>query len=154
MTEKKYIIKKISAAETRNLRQLILRPHQKAEELNYPGDEDLETVHFGLYYNNKLSGIASVYRDPLPGSSDMDSWRLRGMATAEETRGFGFGKALMYESLNYAKSKTGKLFWCNARTTAEKFYEKFLMKRMGDIFYPEGLGAHVVMVLELNEINL
>lgn len=147
MPERKFYIKKIKAEETRDLRQIILRPHQKPEELVYPGDDDTETVHFGLYIDNELSGIASLYNEPMKDESNNFSWRLRGMATSEKCRGMGFGKELMNECIAHIKSNNGKIYWCNARTTAEKFYEKFGMKRRGDVFHPEGLGEHVVMIV-------
>lgn len=142
---KNFIIRQISAGETRGLRKLILRPHQNEEELVYPGDDAPETIHLGLFYENKLCGIASLYKEPMLGSHEKESWRLRGMATTEEVRGYGFGKELMNYCINHIKSKDGKIFWCNARTTAEDFYKKFGMARIGEPFYPEGLGEHVVM---------
>ena len=145
----KFYIKEITADETRNMRQLTLRPHQKSDQLIYPGDYDKETVHFGLFYNDKLSGIASIYNEPIKGEDNDYSWRLRGMATTEDVRGKGFGKELMNICLNHIKSKNAKLFWCNARLTAERFYEKFDMKREGEVFSPDDLGEHVMMVLYL-----
>lgn len=149
MNSDQFYIKKISAGETRNLRQLTLRQHQPAEELVYPGDDSKETVHFGLFCEDELAGIASIYKDNMKGNDEPESWRLRGMATSEKFRGKGFGKELMETCLNHIKEHGGKLLWCNARTTAEKFYEKFGMKRKGDVFYPEDLGPHVVMVMTL-----
>lgn len=149
MNKKEFNIKRITAEDTRNLRHIILRPHQSPEELIYPGDEDPESVHFGLFCDNKLTGIASVYRQSPAGLNSNDSWRLRGMATAEEVRGMGFGKELMNECLKYVKEKKGKVFWCTARTTAESFYEMFGLKRQGEVFTPEGLGEHVIMSREL-----
>jgi len=144
-----YYIEEITADETRDLRQLTLRPHQKSDQLIYPGDYDRETVHYGVFYNNKLSGIASIYNESINGEDNKYSWRLRGMATTEDIRGMGFGKELMNTCLKHLKSKNAKLFWCNARLTAEGFYEKFGMKRKGEVFTPEDLGEHVVMVLNL-----
>ena len=151
MDKDNFTIKKIKAAETRNLRQIILRPHQTPEELNYPGDDDKESVHFGLFYKEKLCGIASVYRQSPSGDNSTVSWRLRGMATSEEVRGMGFGKELMKECLNYVKENNGEIFWCTARTTAESFYEIFGLKRQGDVFTPEGLGEHVIMSINLQQ---
>lgn len=143
------VIKEISSAETRNLRQLTLRQHQPADELVYPGDDDETTVHFGAYLSNELVGIASLYKDKMKGNDEPDSWRLRGMATADNARGIGIGKILMEKCLDHAKHRNGKLFWCNARTSAEGFYEKFGMNRIGEIFYPENLGPHVIMKREI-----
>ncbi|MBK9331496.1 MAG: GNAT family N-acetyltransferase [Ignavibacteria bacterium] len=139
-------IKKIKAAETRNLRQLILRPHQKADELIYEDDEHPDTVHFGAYVQDEICGISSLYKHKLKGIDEIQSWRLRGMATSESCRGKGVGVLLMDECTKHIKNQNGFLFWCNARTTAEGFYEKFGMKRYGDVFTPDGLGEHVVMI--------
>lgn len=142
-------IKNITASETRNLRQLTLRQHQAVETLVYPGDEDERTIHLGAFLDSKLVGIASLYKEKLKDNDEPESWRLRGMATIEEVRGMGIGKHLMNLCIEHAKSNQGKLFWCNARITAEKFYEKFGMKRIGDVFYPEDLGPHVIMTMKL-----
>lgn len=141
----KVVILKISAADTRELRQVILRPHQKAEELVYEDDDSPDTVHFGAFVKDELSGIASLYKHQTKGIEESESWRLRGMATSEKFRGKGIGKLLMNECLNEIKNLNGVIFWCNARTTAEGFYEKFGMKRFGDVFTPDGLGEHIVM---------
>ncbi len=148
MKEKNFYIKIIPARETRELRQLILRPHQSADELVYPGDEDKDTVHFGLICGDKLAGISSLYKQKMKDSDEPEAWRLRGMATAENFRGIGFGKELMYACIKHIENNKGKLFWCNARTTAEMFYEKFGMRRYGEVFYPEDLGAHIVMMMK------
>ncbi|MBS1551067.1 MAG: GNAT family N-acetyltransferase [Bacteroidetes bacterium] len=149
MRTENFEIRKISSADTRLLRHKILRPNQNPEELFYPGDDSTDTVHFGLFLNGTLNGIASVYREPMENEADGYSWRLRGMATSDEARGMGFGRELMNACIEHIRSKNGKVFWCNARTTAEEFYEKFGMKRTGDVFYPEGLGEHVVMKMNL-----
>jgi len=142
-------IKKITAAETRSLRQLTLRQHQPAETLVYPGDDDETTVHYGAFDNSELVGISSLYKDRFKEVEEPDSWRLRGMATIEKVRGQGIGKQLMELCISQAKENGGKIFWCNARVTAEKFYEKFGMKRTGEIFHPEDLGPHIVMIMDL-----
>ncbi len=104
-----FYIKEINADETRELRQLTLRPHQKSDQLIYPGDYDNKTVHFGLFYNDKLSGIASIYNEPMKGEENEYSWRLRGMATTQDIRGKGFGKELMNTCLYHIKSKNAEL---------------------------------------------
>ena len=61
----------------------------------------------------------------------------------------GFGKELMNKCIEHIRENNGKIFWCNARTTAENFYVKMGMKRIGEVFVPEGLGEHVVMFMSL-----
>ena len=147
-------IKKITPEETIHLRQLTLRQHQSAEELIYPGDHDIDTVHFGVFIDLQLEGIASIYKEAMKENAKSDSWRLRGMATSEKFRSKGYGAKLMNECLDHMKKQNGKLVWCNARITAEPFYEKFGMKRIGEVFHPEDLGPHVVMWMELKSPRL
>ena len=142
-------IKKITPEETTHLRQLTLRQHQKAEELIYQGDYDKDTVHFGAFIDSRLEGIASIYKEGMKENSKPDSWRLRGMATSEKIRGKGYGTILMKTCLDHIRKQNGKLFWCNARLTAESFYEKFGMKRIGEVFHPEDLGPHIVMWMDI-----
>jgi len=144
-------IKKITAAGTRPLRQIILRPHQNADELVYEDDENPDSIHLGAYINNELCGIASLYKHRLKDNAEEEAWRLRGMATSESCRGKGLGVILMNECFKYVEEKNGLIFWCNARTTAEGFYEKFGMKRHGGVFTPEGLGEHVVMLMNIKK---
>jgi len=147
-------IKRITPEETINLRQLTLRQHQAAEELIYPGDHDTNTVHFGVFVDSQLEGIASIYKEGMKENASPDSWRLRGMATSEKIRGKGYGTKLMDECLKHIKKQNGKLFWCNARISAESFYEKFGMERVGEVFHPEDLGPHAVMRVEINSPRL
>jgi predicted GNAT family N-acyltransferase len=149
--EKNFQIKEIASSDTLNLRQMNLRREQKAEELVFPGDSDSSTVHFGIFYEGELCGIASIYNEPMKDETNDYSWRLRGMATNEEVRGLGFGMELMYKCISHVKLNKGRIFWCNARTSAEGFYEKFGMKRKGEVFYPEGLGEHVVMTMQIED---
>ena len=59
-------IREISAVEARPIRQRVLRPHQRAEELVYPGDDDASTFHLGAFVNDELVGILSMYRHAQP----------------------------------------------------------------------------------------
>src|SRR5437870_5417956 len=116
-----YFIQPIKASETHLLRQKILRPHQSVSEINYPGDEDKLTIHYGLFVDNSLSGIASVYYEKMPGDNEIESYRLRGMAVDDNYRGKGFGKIILDRLISDLKEKNTKCLWCNARTPAAEF---------------------------------
>ena len=74
------VLVSLSAAQTRPLRQLILRPHQTADELVYPGDDAPDSLHVGILVDQALVGIASIYREaPSRGVTFAGWWRLRGM---------------------------------------------------------------------------
>jgi GNAT superfamily N-acetyltransferase len=129
----------------RDLRQRVLRPHQRAEELVYPGDEAPDSLHLGAFRDDELVGIATIVREAPPGTSDPTAWRVRGMATLPEVRGKGYGAALLEACLDHASSRGGGLVWCNARATAVEFYRRFGFEVRGEPFTLPVIGAHLFM---------
>lgn len=141
-------IREITAAETRQLRQAILRPHQTVEECAYPGDERETTFHLGGFAGDELVTIASVYVESEQRFSQFGAaiqFRLRGMATSERSRGRGFGEAVLKECLVRSRSVGCELFWCNARTSASGYYDKMGFQAIPDEFELPGIGPHRVM---------
>jgi predicted GNAT family N-acyltransferase len=144
------VIRRIAAAETRPLRQRVLRSDQPFEETLYAGDEDPSTVHLGAFADDRLVGVASLYREPRPGAGDAaGGWRLRGMATVPEVRGRGHAKALLAACIDHVGGCGGGELWCNARTPAAGFYRAAGFEVVGDEFDIDGIGPHVVMRLSV-----
>lgn len=135
----------IVAAATRPVRRAILRPTQAEHELVYPGDDAPDTLHAGAFEEERLVGIASIYREARAGSNDAGAWRLRGMATLPDVRGRGYGAALLRLCIEYAAARGGRVAWCNARTSAAGFYEALGFVREGEAFELPGIGPHFVM---------
>ena len=140
-----YELRQIPAAETRYLRHVVLRPHQRPEELVYPGDDAPDTVHLGLYVEGQQLGVASLYREHRPGSSSSTEWRLRGMAVLASDQGRGYGAALLQACIDHAASQGGTRLWCNARTTASGFYKRLGFAVEGAEFELPGIGPHHLM---------
>lgn len=139
-------IRPISAAQTRPLRQRVLRPHQPPEALVYPGDEDGETLHVGGYLDGEGPiAVASVYREDREESPGGRGWRLRGMAVLPESQGAGYGAALLHACMAHAKLHGGEELWCNARTTAAGFYRRLGFTAAGPEFELPGIGPHFLM---------
>jgi predicted GNAT family N-acyltransferase len=136
------LIKVISAEATRPLRQSVLRPHQTLNELHYAGDDAPNTLHLGAFKDDALVGIISVYQEATPSPNEGDAWRLRGVATAPEVRGQGYGGQLMQMAIAYVARQGGTLLWCFARTTALPYYERYGFAPQGDIFDTPGTGQH------------
>ncbi len=140
---------------THPLRQRVLRPGRPLSECVFDGDDRADTIHFGVESEGALVGIASLYREPPPYETRETSetrdpiFRLRGMATADEVRGRGFGKALVRACLDHVARLGGGLFWCNARTTAAGFYEALGLRIRGEPFDMANIGPHVRMVVEV-----
>jgi len=137
-------IASITAAQTRPLRHLVLRPTQPAAATDYPGDHSPDTRHFGAVEQGRLVGIASLYKEPRA-DGPADGWRLRGMATAPEARGRGAGRALLRACRDHVAVAGGGELWCNARVVATAFYTAAGFEAVGPHFDIEDIGPHVVM---------
>jgi len=147
-------IEPITPEATRPLRRALLRPGQPEHELVYPGDDHRDSLHLGAFTPaGDLVGIASYYRHAAPelyrpahpALAGENAWQLRGMATVPEVRGEGVGARLLLRGFEYAISRGGDVFWCNARLTAQGFYERLGLTPYGEVFDPPGLGKHIWM---------
>lgn|SRR5690606_1125687 len=141
-------VRQISASETIPVRQPVLRKGLPVETCFFDGDELSTTVHFGVFEDENLVGVATL----LDNSKDIfegKQLQLRGMAVLENVQGKGIGKILLEAGENYAKSRFFDLIWFNARTSAQSFYAKNGYLVMGEEFQIPGVGPHVVMYKKL-----
>jgi GNAT superfamily N-acetyltransferase len=150
------VIRPITAAETRPMRQSVLRPGKTLEELVYPGDDDPGCAHLGAFDDaGRLVGIATVFPDVAPTElrgvmPDAAfeaglAYRLRGMATLPDVRGAGHGRALLQACFDHARGHGGSYLWCNARVGAAGFYRAMGLQAFGDSFEIDLIGPHYVM---------
>ncbi|MBI5304671.1 MAG: GNAT family N-acetyltransferase [Chloroflexi bacterium] len=137
-------IRAITAAQARELRHAVLRPHQKPDELVYPGDDAAETLHAGAFRADELVGIATVTREAAPGEHNARAWRLRGMATTSTVRRQGVGRALIDLCVAHIRAYKGDELWCNGRTSAREFYEALGFRSVGTEFDVPVTGPHYV----------
>ena len=73
-------------------------------------------------------------------------WRLRGMATAPEVRGWGVGADLVDAVVDYvAQSGDGTVLWCTARMAAVGFYERKGFAVIGETWEEPVIGTHIHM---------
>jgi len=140
-----------AAAAVYPLRALVLRPGQPVESCAFPSDDSAETSHFVADRAGRTIGIASIYHVKSPRNPDLDAWQLRGMATHPEARGGGAGAALLAAAISHARAQGASLVWCNARTAAAGFYERFGFESYGDKFDIPDVGPHYYMELLLRE---
>jgi GNAT superfamily N-acetyltransferase len=142
-------IRPADLAEVRELRQRILRPHQRPDQLVYEGDATPDALHLGAFEGGELVAIASITREPPPGSTEPASWRVRGMATAPEARGRGIGSELLRRCLEHARGHGGSFVWCNGRVGARAFYERHGFAVIRGPFDIAGIGPHVELRRDL-----
>lgn len=128
--------------EIRRIRHLVLRPHQRPEDLVYAGDDAADALHLGAFEDGRLVGIASVSREPPPGADDPGAWRVRGMATLPEARGRGIGGRLLEACIEHARLRGASLVWCNGRIRATPFYERHGFHVVRGPFDVPGIGPH------------
>lgn len=139
-------VKLIGAEETWALRHRVLRPHQDVTAVQYAEDKREDPLHFGAFNAaGEILAIASVYHEDEKGLRDLGIWRLRGMASAPEVRGSGFGARVLQGCLQHLQGLGASQVWCNARVTVRGFYEKHGFVVEGDVFEMPGIGPHVFM---------
>jgi GNAT superfamily N-acetyltransferase len=131
-------VREIPIAETRPLRQAILRPHQDLQEL--AAHEPPDAFAVGVFDGDRLVSVGFVAPEGDPGE-----WRIRGMATEPDIRGRGAGGAVLDALLAHACKQGGTRAWCNARTPARPFYERSGFTIASDEFELPQIGPHFVM---------
>lgn len=141
-----YSIRPISAAETRPLRQQILRPHQAIDELVYPGDDHPLALHAGGFIGDQLVGIASFAPEAFPEVPARAAWRLRGMGVLPAFRRQGIGQALLQTGLEHVRRHGGDMIWCHGRTSALLFYLAFGFVTHGEEFVVPHTGPHYILL--------
>jgi GNAT superfamily N-acetyltransferase len=117
-----YSICSVSALDVAPLRGKILLAGE-IDSARFRGDDDPSTLHLAVRRGDLIVAVATICREPLPGSSDNAAWRLRGVAVEPELQRHGFGKVLMKLCLEHAERHAGRLAWCTARESARGFYE-------------------------------
>lgn len=139
------VVKKITALETYTVRQEVLRKGKPIETCHFIGDDDTTTSHFGLFENEKLIGVVSVYKTNSILFAEKTQFQIRGMAVLEDFQSKGFGEQLLKTAENFCWEEKADLIWFNAREKAVSFYKKLGYEIIGDAFDISNVGIHFVM---------
>jgi GNAT superfamily N-acetyltransferase len=132
------LVRPISVAETRVLRQAVLRPHETLAQV--AGGEAAGAFALGAFAADELVAVGLVSPDGGPGA-----WRVRGMATQPRARGQGAGTAVLAGLIDHAAAHGATRIWCNARTPARSLYERAGLRVASAEFELPGIGPHFVM---------
>lgn len=127
-------------AQTRQLRQAILRPHETLEQL--AAHEPDTAFAVGAFDGEEVIATGFIVPD-----GGIGSWRVRGMATASNARGRGVGTLVLEALLHHATTQGALRIWCNARIAARSFYERAGLQVVSEVFEVPGIGPHFVMEL-------
>jgi GNAT superfamily N-acetyltransferase len=146
----KISIKKINYLDTFPVRSAVLRQGKPIETCFFLGDDAVGTTHFGLFIENNIIGVASVFTSNNENFDNKTQLQLRGMAILEEYQSAGFGKLLIEEIFNFIKINQVELLWFNARESAVPFYEKLGCIKKGTSFKIPEIGTHFLMYKYFN----
>lgn len=133
--EPKLTVRKISAEDTVDIRQIVLWPTKTRSELILPDDED--GTHFGAFAAHHLVSVISLF-------DTSDGIRFRKFATLHSSQGQGVGTFLLQHAIEWARSAGGKRIWCDARLSALPFYAKLGFAQEGEVFEKSGV-SYIVM---------
>ena len=134
---------------TYTLRHIVLRPNQSIEDSIYATDREEGAFHVGAFIHRKLISVASFIIDSHADFPNEKQYRLRQMATLEEFRNLGAGRAIVNFAENIIKERGFDFIWCKGRTTVQKYYEKLGFESYGDVFDYPPIGPHIIMYKKL-----
>ena len=152
MKQATYTVEKISAIDTLSIRQQVLRPNWTVEQCNFEGDQNETTFHVGAFKDGALIGIATMMRDCSAELTAISTnqYRLRGMAVLPEYRDQGIGRSILDECIREVHLRECKLFWCNARIKAARFYTAAGFSKTSETTFDiPGAGLHFLMFKQL-----
>ena len=145
------MIRQISAEETHPVRQEVLRPGRPPEECNFPGDFEETTLHFGIYEDSGLIGVASFVKNKFPEFREEVQFQLRGMAVKKAVQGKGLGAELLKKGEEILLQRHHDLLlWFNAREIAIPFYQRMGYTSIGEKFMIPNVCLHIVMYKRLS----
>ncbi|MGP3969236.1 GNAT family N-acetyltransferase [Streptomyces sp. 6N223] len=159
MTDRAIRTALVPVAEILDLRWSVLRPGLPRESAVFAEDADPATFHMAAYADDSSRGspavlaCITVFPDPPPGPAAGTAYRFRGMASAPEVRGQGYGAAVLEAATAEAAARGAELLWCNGRTVARGFYERQGFDVLGEEFVIEGVGPHFVFARKVGRVG-
>jgi GNAT superfamily N-acetyltransferase len=150
------VVREVPEEMTLKLRQQVLRPHQRPEDLalgKSPDGANFAAVTAG----GEVIGTAWVAPQPVPEQMEPvmkaadvlglspGQWRMRCVATRPDARRGGVGAGVLEAVGAHVAAHGGGLLWCNARMAATAFYLSQGFETFGEPWDEELIGPHIVM---------
>jgi len=145
MVMNKIKVKKITYLETFPVRSAVLRQGKPIETCFFLGDDAKDTTHFGLFINDNLTGVASVFKVNNDNFDKKKQFQLRGMAVLDGFQGLGYGNLILNTVCKFVEAENADVLWFNAREKAVPFYQNFGFSILGNSFEIPEIGTHFVM---------
>lgn len=129
-------IRSVQVDEILDIRHKVLWPDKSPDFVKVPEDEN--ALHFGMFYNHQLVSVISLF-------PDNEAIRFRKFATITAFQNRGLGSKLLEFVISYAKDHHCKKIWCDARSSALGFYEKFGFSKFSDSFFKENIEYYKIV---------
>ena len=128
-------IQKVNADQILDVRHEVLWPDKPRDFVKVP--EDDAGFHFALFLNGHIVSVISLFTDD-------DSIRFRKFATLSGFQGKGLGSKLLNHAIAFATQNGYARMWCDARTSALGFYERFGFSRFSEPFFKEDIPYYKI----------
>jgi hypothetical protein len=143
------MIKFIKSTDVLPLRNTVLRDGKlQLTDCIFKNDDDPKSFHLGYFEADELVCVASFHPQKHPDYAG-EAYQLRGMATAQNCQGKGFGNKLVNFAIVYLRGQNINYIWCNARQKALKFYTSLGFELISDFFEVLDIGPHKQMYLKI-----
>jgi GNAT superfamily N-acetyltransferase len=151
---------KILPSQVLPLRAKVLRPNHPLMDCVFESDHAASAGHFGVFSSaEEIISVGTIYPELIPhdyirllDETDVQFWRLRGMATDEAARGQGAGAAILHACIEHVRKhrqpNRKALIWAHARTGAIKFYQRNGFEAVGEEYNLPPIGPHFLIILE------
>lgn len=144
------MVKYIQAADTLPLRSEVLRKGRPIEDCIFPQDDVAGVFHLGYFVDDQLICVATFFPEDLE-VYGAGGFRLRGMASDPAFAGQGYGAKVIKFAIDELRSAEAAYIWCNARSSAARFYTKLGFSMISEEFDIPGVGPHFDMIRLLSE---
>ncbi|MXV52730.1 GNAT family N-acetyltransferase [Pedobacter sp. HMF7647] len=128
------IIQPIHVKQAWPIRHRLMTP-EKDRQSSLPKDELGD--HFGLFENDELVSVGSIYRDGALA-------QFRKFATVEEKQRQGYGTQLLSHVIDYCKTQGIKKVWLNAKEKDLHFYQTLGFTTTDTTFKKDEINFFVV----------
>jgi GNAT superfamily N-acetyltransferase len=117
------VVVEITAPATYALRLAVLRGDTPSADVHWADDDLPGTEHLGVMLDDDLVAVSTWIPRPHPDHPAARGVQVRGMATAPEHRGHGYGGLVLEDGVRRCFAGGHDLVWARARDTALTFYE-------------------------------
>ena len=123
-------IKEIQASATWEIRHRVMWAEKSLADVKLPSDDF--GLHFGVFREHILISVVSLF-------TENDTAQFRKFATETAEQGKGYGTKLLTHLIEEAIRRNVKILWCNARTSASEWYEKFGFEVVSEVWMKDGV---------------